>query len=220
MEKLTTATFQRWQGWIEIIKNDVQFMANYLQMYEYFVSVVNANTPHIENHDGLFYCNFVVDCFGGYMATGIRRHLKIDKDSISIMKLLDQLNKSTDQFTYDFYLTQFPLKHGEIEWQKNLFNKFSIDGTRISKAIISSDMDKIAKVSSDVGDFVDRVIAHLDQRGTEIKITFKDIVGSIQLFNEMTCKYLTFLTSENYTSLKPVLQFNVGQIFTVPFDIR
>jgi len=112
MEKLTNRTFDTWKSWTEQIKGDLQNIANYRQMYEYFFNMVKANLEHIRENDGILFCDFVRGCYGVYAATGIRRHAKIDKDknSISLMKLLDQLLKGASQFTYQFYLRQFPIE--------------------------------------------------------------------------------------------------------------
>ena len=119
MEKLTNNTFERWRSWSNQIEADLQNIINYHQIYEYFIEMVNDNLLHVQKNEGNIFCRFVRGCYGVHAAAGIRRHVKVDKDSISLMKLLNQLAKSAKQFTYEFYLQQFPLNKGEWEWQKS-----------------------------------------------------------------------------------------------------
>ena len=125
MERLTNKTFERWKSWSDKIEADLQNIINYHQVYEYFIQMVNENLLHIQENHGTKFCSFVRKCYGVHAAAGIRRHVKNKKDSISLMKLLDQLEKSANQFTYEFYLQQFPLEKDKWEWQKSTFASFS-----------------------------------------------------------------------------------------------
>jgi hypothetical protein len=218
MEKLTKETFQKWQNWIEKIENDLQHIINYQQIYKSFIETVNANIDHINENNGILFCDFVRECYATYAMATIRRHSKIERDSISLMKLLDQLKKSSSQFTDEFYLQQYPLEKDELEWQKSTFESFSKNGKCLSEEIISSDMQTIKEIAGRVSDFVDRAIAHLDQRGIGKNITYEDVTDSVDLFNEITCKYITLITSIGYITLKPIIQFDWEKIFTVPLN--
>jgi hypothetical protein len=220
MEKLTKETFERWRGWTEKIRDDLQGIVNYHQVYEYFIEMVNANLQHVQENHGRLFCDFVRKCYGVHAATGIRRHVKTDKDSISLMKLLDQLQKSASQFTYEFYLQQFPLEKDKWEWQKSTFAGFSENGKCLSLKIISEDTETIKGIAGKVSDFTDRAIAHLDQRGIEETITYDDLANSIGLFNQTACKYIALVTGDRYTTLKPTILDDWAKIFTVPLDIR
>jgi hypothetical protein len=220
MERLSTKTFERWRVWAERIQNDLQSIVNYHQVYEYFIETVNANLDHIKKNHGILFCDFVRKCYGVHAATGIRRHVKNEKDSISLMRLLDQLLKSADQFTYTFYLQQFPAKKDEWEWQKSTFASFSENMQTLSGAMISDDIETIKNIAGKVSNFTDRAIAHLDQRGIQEAVTYDDLHQAIDLFNRTACKYLTLITGIGYTTLKPSILYDWAKIFTVPFDIR
>jgi len=220
MEKLTKKTFERWRSWAEKIRDDLQSIVNYHQVYEYFIKMVNANLEHIKENHGRLFCDFVRRCYGVHAATGIRRHLKSDKDSISLMKLLDQLQKSASQFTYEFYLQQFPLEKDKWEWQKPAFAGFSENGQTLSVQMVLDDIEAIRNVAGKVSDFTDRAIAHLDQRGIEEAVTYDDLAESLSLFNRIACKYITLITGDGYTTLKPTILYDWAKIFLVPLDIR
>jgi hypothetical protein len=220
MEKLTKKTFERWRRWAEKIRDDLQGIVNYQQVYEYFIEMANANLEHINENHGHLFCDFVHRCYGVHAATGIRRHVKSDKDSISLMKLLDQLQKGSSQFTYEFYLQQFPLQKDKWEWQKSTFAGFSENGQTLSAQMVLEDQEAIRIVAGKVSDFTDRAIAHLDQRGIEEAVTYYDLAESLSLFNRIACKYITLFAGEAYTTLKPTILYDWTKIFLVPLDIR
>ncbi len=220
MEKLTNETFERWKSWTDKIKDDLQNIINYHQVYEYFFEMVNANLEHIKKNHGVLFCNFIRKCYGVHAAAVIRRHVKNEKDSISLMKLLDQLKKSANQFTYEFYLQQFSREKDKGEWQESTFASFSENQQSLSKSMISGYIDTIKSIAGKVSNFTDRAIAHLDQRGIQENVTYDDLADSINLFNRTACKYFTLITGDGYTTLKPTILYEWTKIFTVPLDTR
>ncbi|NOS35197.1 MAG: hypothetical protein GQ522_01020 [Deltaproteobacteria bacterium] len=218
--KLTKAEFDKWSKWADEITADLTTIVNNQQIYKQFEEVANANWDHIVTYKGDLFCDFVRHCYGVQAALGIRRHIKIDKDSISLMKLADQMRNCAKQFTYEFYLDRYPFKADKFEWQKSTFMIFSENGDFLSEDLISTDMADLENIGGKVSDFVDRTMAHLDQKGPNGKITYDDLMKSIDLFNKVACKYITFITSDGCTTLKPTIQRDWKKIFSVPFDMR
>lgn len=216
--KLDLTTFVKWKKWCEEIENDLMQLVNYKQIHDYFIEIVNANLDHIKTNEGVLFCDFVRKCYGVQAAVGIRRHVKSDDDSISLIKLLEQIKECAEQFTYDFYLNHYPLDGHE--WQRSTFSNFSDNGSIISKQKIKNDIQQLKNLGEKVVTLVDRGIAHLDKRGSPRNVTYKDLDDSLDLFNSIARKYITLLTSVGYVSLQPTIQFDWQKIFTVPLDIR
>lgn len=219
--KLDDNTFNKWGEWLEKIESDVEIMVENQQIYNYFINVVNANIEHIKVNEGSLFCEFVRQCYGVQAATAIRRHIKVDGDSISLMRLLKQMKQCANQFTYDSYLKRYPVINGQ-EVQKSKFQEFSDDGKIISEHKIDNDIQELEKIGRKVADLVDRIIAHLDKRGLKEQVTYNDIEESINILNKMTCKYIRLITNAvaDWTSLEATIQGGWEKIFSVPFDIR
>ena len=213
--KLDKSVFQKWYDWMEKIRLDLENILNYQQICEYFENVVNNNLEHIKKNNGRIFCDFVRYNYAICAAVCIRRHKRTDGDSISLMRLLQQIKKCASQFNYNFYLEIYPLNPAEPPWQEFTFANFSKDGKVISEEIINRDMQEIEDIAGKVSNFADRVIAHLDRRGTEEKITYGDLNSSLALLNKLTCKYITLITSAGYVTLKPTIQTDWKTIFTV-----
>ena len=90
--KLDQTIFQKWNNDCKKIKGDLMTLLEYQQVYNYFIKMTNDNFGHIESNEGLYFCDFVRKCYGIQAACGVRRHTKVDSDSISLMKLLKQMN--------------------------------------------------------------------------------------------------------------------------------
>lgn len=219
--RLDNNTFHKWEQWLEKIQSDVYAIVNNQQIFKYFINVVNANIEHIKAHEGVLFCDFVGQCYGVQAASAVRRHIKVDDDSISLMRLIKQIKQCASQFTYDFYLKRYPIINGQ-EVQKFKFQEFSDNGKIISEEKIDNDIKELEKVGRKVADLVDRIIAHLDKRGLSEQVTYDDLEESINILNKMTCKYIRLITNAvaEYLSLEATVQWDWEKIFSVPFDIR
>lgn len=136
------------------------------------------------------------------------------------MKLIRQINDCSDQFTYEFYLEQFPIFTGKPPWQEWTYSIFSDNKKVLSNNIIEKDIAELTNIAIKVNKYIDRSVAHLDKRGNTIKLTYNDLTNSVNCFNRITCKYLALITSEGYPTLRPTIQSNWKRIFSLPFDIR
>lgn len=217
--KLDKKAFEKWNGWCDSIKNDITILQHFKQIQDYLFEIVTANADHIDKNHGGIFRNFIRECYGCYIAVGVRRLVKpsSDKNSITLIRLLEQIKNCSNQFTYKFYLEMYPIN--DREWQKSVFNNFSDDGIIISESKIKTDIEELEEISKKVCDFVDRRIAHTDKKASN-NITFKDITDPLEPMEKVFCKYYLLLTGWSALSLTPAIQYNWKQIFKVPLDIR
>ncbi|MBA3009801.1 MAG: hypothetical protein KKF12_06795 [Proteobacteria bacterium] len=201
-----------------MIKDDLQKIVDYKQIYLRFEEIVNHNFEHVKKNNGILFCDFVRESFIVNAAVCIRRHRKID-NSISLMKLLNQIEKCSNQFTYDFYLQIYPKENNEYGWQEITFNNFSDDNHIISEKKIHHDMLELDQISKTVSDFVDIRIAHLDRKNQINKPTYGDVYDALDLLNEIACKYFTLITSNGYSTLAPSILYDWEKVFREPFNI-
>jgi hypothetical protein len=218
--KLDEEVFKKWISWADDIKKDIQKMVDNQQIFLGFSEVVQANWEHIKRHNGVRFCYFIRTCYGAQAAMGIRRHLKTNPDSISLLRLVEEIAKCANQFTYDFYISQYPIDKSYVNWQKGTFSQFSHDGKVISEDIIEADLKKASDLGEQIETFVDRVLAHLDRRGWDGQVTYEDLEIMIKQFDELVCKYLTLITAEGYHTLEAAIAYDWKAIFRVPLDIR
>jgi hypothetical protein len=158
-------------------------------------------------------------CYGSRAVVGIRRHLKHEGDSISLARLLHQMESCGPQITFAYYLTRFPRDQQSVNWQPKPFRLFSDDGNTVSPSIIERDLEELKRLNTDIEEYVDRAIAHLDKRGHSVQVGFQDIEGSLDHFNRLACRSICFLTGKGYPTLEATVQFNWEQVRHWPSDL-
>jgi hypothetical protein len=213
--------FQKWQKWARRIKDDVSLrLVEPRQVFRGFAEVVNGNRKHITRRNGGVFCELVKQGYVAQVAMAIRSHVKVDKDSISLMRLLVQLRDNAQRFTFTFFLEQFPRDPNYVDWQTGTFGQFSEDGRTVSTLIVQSHIDQLKSLTSQVETMADRSIAHLDKRVFTGSLTMGDLDKCIDAFDKLVCKYLSLITSSGYATLEPTITFDWERIFRVPFDVR
>ncbi len=208
--------FDKWNKWCGVICQEIRALYEYKIYYNNFMDVIRENEEHIDSNDGLYFCNFVRECYGGYAAIGVRRQLDCRDDSISLMRLLKDMMECADTFTYDFYITQYPISGHE--WQRGLFKEFSEDGKSISKCTIKCHIKEIKDGCSIIKTFVNKNIAHLDNDFINYEATYDELEKSLELIRKYARKYNTFISGDS-DNLKPSILFDSTRIFKVPLDI-
>jgi hypothetical protein len=218
--KLDKAVFERWVTWADRIKKDLQELGNNQQIFVRFSDIVQRNLEHIKENEGLLFCYFVANCYAAQAAVGIRRHLKIDNNSISVKQLMEQIKKCASQFTYDFYIAQYPIDESYVNWQKPTFSQFSHDEKVIAEEIIDADLKTLDTLGRQIETYVDRQLAHLDRREWNGRVTYDDIKKMIDQFDALACKYLSLIAAKGYISLRPSICYDWDRIFQVPLNIQ
>ena len=213
--------FEKWRRWVQSIQEDVETsLVHPRQVFREFAKRINANTEHIEEHDGDVFCYFVRECYVSHVAMAIRRQVKVKRESVSLLGLLQEILKCSSQFTYQFYLQNFPIDPNYVEWQPSTFAEFSGDGVTVTDSIVQKDIRNLEAITIKVEDLADKSIAHLDKAGPGGSVTFGDLNACIDAFDHLVCKYLKLITGGGYTTLETKILSNWTQIFTVPLDIR
>jgi hypothetical protein len=220
--KLDRAVFEKWEEWAKRIHDDLgQRLIHPRQYFRAFNEMIKANAEHIETHGGGDFFHFVAQGYITQVAMTIRRHSK-DDDTISFMRLLQQLKACAPQFTYEVYLQQHPIKPNYVVWQKPTFAKFSDDGLVVSEAKIDADVVSLDAMTCKVVGLCDKEIAHLDKHGYTHTVTFGEVEACIDAFDKLVCKYFKLITQTmtGYSTLEATILTGWEEVFTVPMDLR
>lgn len=221
--KLDDATFERWDRWGELIYRDLTHSLAYpRQCFRVFNEVVSANSAHVIAHGGVDFFNFVAQGYVTRVMMAIRRHTKSDKNAVSFMRLLEQVEKCAPQFTLGVYLTRHPNVPEYLNWQELTFRQFSDDGCVVSSGKVRQDIACLESLAENVVTECDKAIAHLDKQPSLPAITFGDLERCVSKFDELACKYFKLTTKKltGLVTLEPVPLVDFHRILTVPIDLR
>ena len=215
--RLDDVAYTKWQKWMIKVERDLTRLIDNQQIFLKFSEVVNENAEHIYLLDRGVFVGFVWKCYVDQAVMGIRRHLKT-RNAISLTRVIWQVHECADQFTYEFYLRQFPKDRYPVNWQTPAFGRFSDDGQSISRRIVELHLETVDRLNEEIRRFANRAIAHLDKRKFKGKVTLEDLRKSIDTFNRLACKYLSLISGKGYSTLEPTITVNWTEVFYSPLS--
>jgi len=214
--KLTNEEFAKWQTWIERIKNDLVAIVDDQEVAVTFDEVIGENADWIKENHGGYFCDFVRRSHAVAALLAIRRHLDKDKESVSMLRLLSQLSTCAEQFTFKFYMQQFPEEPGQQgPWQRLTYGMLSENGETLNKAVVDADIADVQTTTKHLTDLATKTLAHLDHRGHNATVTYKAVRDGVNHLAELVNKYLGLIAGYSQ-SMKTSILFPWQNIFTVP----
>ncbi len=145
---------KKWRKWIMIIHQDTTQIDKTIKWYNQEI------IDHQTKVNSFFKSNYKTT-----IAMGVRRQIGTQKDEISLLKLLKQVN------THYFKLERSGFLNG------------------VDKNSLTEDIDILAEIIDQVGVYIDRKIAHLDRRFLNRNIKIKDIEKTFTKIVAISNKY-------------------------------
>ncbi|MBN2281613.1 MAG: hypothetical protein JXQ65_13610 [Candidatus Marinimicrobia bacterium] len=135
--------YKKWQRWFDLIWEDVQQQMRFLEIYK-DLSVENIQGDRMK---------FIEECYFVQAAVALRRQFGIQKDEISLMKLLIQIKAEFSKIPQNCRLTEDEL-NSFIKTVQNIENKLGL--------------------------YIDRKIVHMDKRPIASDLDRKGMLAALQ----------------------------------------
>jgi hypothetical protein len=219
--RVDAQTWAKWQGWVKKIEADLQRALLDKVLFDGFRELCEQNGEWIDSNHGQLFTGLVKRSYAASAFMAIRRQIKRDDQSISLVRLLRQLADQAHQMTLERYKQlQDEGGNSKFDWRRDALEKLS-DGQKkdlVSKARVEKDIDEIRQLTEHIEQIADRVIAHHDSRGTEAQASFDDLRTSIEALDRIVHKYIVFFTGSYWAdgTLKPNVIPVWKNIFKVP----
>ena len=178
--------FGKWEKWLEAIyHNFVEVFFNRHIFWE--VQGIIRNNPNLENYKPNWFNVFLGQTYFDYAVSAIRRQVRHQKDSISLVGLLEDIIRNPHVLSREGFVERH---RGDEKRAKCLFDgKFAGGGLdHIDPIIVCQDLCKLKVLSETVEDFADKRVSHRDRRQPDIP-TFKALDDCIDCLAELTKKY-------------------------------
>lgn len=196
---------QSWAEQINKIKTDTERMLiNRYFLKEYF-NIVRGNNQIQKPRDfhdwvtGNYYCSIVMN---------IRRQLDIRNDSISLLKLLKEIETTPEALSRYWYKTTH-----NYDWADADFTNNAGSGLFIDKKILTKDIKELKNLGHRIEKFGDEYFAHSSKQPTTSKLTLKEVDNFIDQFESVLKRYYLLFTGSGYTTFLPVWQYDWQKIF-------
>jgi hypothetical protein len=197
-----------------VVHDDIQQMLIKRNIFWEVQDIIKANN---KLHKASSFYSYLGDTYVAYISIGIRRQVKVDKQSISFVRLLTELADTPAVLSRKYYVSLY--KGSTVErFGDRDFDRFcGNDKTCISSEMVLSDLKKLNLAGSVVEDFADKRIAHRDKRQPKVLPRFEQVDACLDTFDKVYCKYHGVFHASAMSSLMPVYQYDWKEIFTVPW---
>ena len=210
--QIEDALYEKWKGWLERIYNETVTLFSYRSFYR-GLGEITQNNPDIPPSS-------FFDALGSWYATtqsiAVRRQTDFDRQAVSVARLLSNMAANPAVMTRSRHTSMYD-KDGH--WQRRAnrtYNKYAGEGVdTIAPGRYLADLDEFLKVAQPIKNYVDRMVAHNDQRELTDLPTYKDLNAAIDLLEWLLNKYMVLLKATGVPSADPVHQADWKAVFRV-----
>ena len=211
--------FAKWQEWIERVYQETITLFAYRSYYRGLAEMTQAN-------DQIPPSSFF-DAQGTWYATtqviAVRRQTDTDKRAVSLARLLTNMTANSTVMTRSRFAAMFADEtDDEIRSEiaahhaNEQYDKFAGGGNdTIAPELYQQDLDRFLETAQPIKDYVDKLVAHNDQRELQAVPTYKDLNAAIDLLAEFLNKYMVLLKATGVPDADPVHQADWRAAFRV-----
>src|SRR5262245_43519998 len=205
---------ERLESWLEIVKSDVQDLLLDEYLFCQLQEIVEANSKFRELP--CLFAQLMASSFIQATAVGVRRQAKADSDGISLKRFLREVRDFPRLVSRDRYMR---LYNGSPEWLRATgeehFDRLAGQGVNeLPRDLLDTQLDELDDAVGTIEHYVDRRIAHYDQRGVARAIpTFAELAAALKALENLVLFYWVLLKGASMTTLLPTIQYDWKDIF-------
>ena len=208
---------ERALGWLETIYKDVQELVVHNHVFWEVQNIIKKN-QRLADTPSVFY-----DClaltFSQSATVTVRRHSKLNKQSVSLHRLLEELRQYPKIITRDYFVGLYGLDRLEQKRANRAFDKLAgKDAGHLDPGRVQDDIDELKKGTKPIEDFVDRRVAHYDPRPLKYgQPKFDQLTDAIHCLEKLTLRCSLVLKAESAATMLPTFQYDWKAIFKFPW---
>ncbi len=159
------------------------------------------------------------------MVSGICRLIDKNKDSVSMINLLDKILHDPKHFTKNEFVKQY-IK-GKSGFEKDTmeavamasFEKnFSKTGKYIDVSVVCADIGRVVSSTAEIKRFRNKRVAHKDKNDKLVfNLDFRDLDEAIDVIEKIVLKYNLLINQSGLDNLLPTVQYDWKKIFRIPW---
>ena len=212
VSETTPPRLPTWAEWLDQLWDDIHGLVHSLLIFRGWNEIVATADPQTAT-PGNFH-QWVNHNYVAYLAVTIRRLTDTRRDTVSLVRLLDDVARHTSDISRSWFVSRaIPQDRRLAEEQ---FDQLSTaDGTHMDRRIPRGDRERLMTDCDKIKSYVDTQIAHLGREQLpEEGPTFEDAHSASASIYALYRKWYEILKER---SLAPMLPEPWQQIFTVPW---
>ena len=203
-------TFKKWCRWLETILADVQQLLITQEIYQGVSDIYNGN-PNL--HKPSAFWGWLLNVYVENVSIGIRKQLDVKPPSISLKRLLRAICDHPEVLSRERYITMTRESKMRADLLNREFDRHSgKNQDHIDASKVKEDIDLIEAMAHKVKEFVDKRIAHSDEKAPESLVSIEDINKCLPVYDNLVKKYYSILNRESIDIL-PIWQYDWKEIF-------
>jgi len=213
--------FNKWNKWIDVILSEITRLSKYRNIFWEVLNIIK-NNPKIQKPSSFY--DFLRDIYAASALMGVRKQVKIDKDSISLAKLLQEICETPEILSRTRFFAHFK---GSIfeekaklmgstveEFNSRYFDKFAgKTGDHVDPELIKLDLEELKLKAQKCEEYADRRVAHFDKRPIDNIPIFAELDDCIDFLEELMKKYYLLFRAKRLKSILPEYQYDWKAIF-------
>ena len=229
---------EKWLRWMETIHNEILALVEDANIFWEIQDIIREN-PRIQK-PSVFY-SYLARTYLSHALAGLRRQTKLQKDSISFVRLLDEIAENPEELSRSYFNSRYPSSNGpdlsQVVGRADLEKVGITDSSQLKAMIKMDDFDRYADASGAYvcpqmvkedrarlesavkthEEFADKRIAHWDKREPKVVPTFAELDDCIKLLDQTYVKYHFLFHAESMDTLMPTYQYEWKSIFCEPW---
>ena len=229
---------EKWLRWMETIHDDILALVQDANIFWETQDIIREN-PCIQKPSAFY--SYLARTYLSHALAGIHRQTALQKDSISLLRLLDEIAENPEELSRSYFnsvcshsdrpgsaqvIGSSDLEEVGIVDSSELKTTIQMDdfaqyadasGTYVSPQMVKEDRVQLESAVKIHREFADKRIAHLDKRDPKVVPTFAELDDSIKLLDQMYVKYHFLFHAELMDTLMPPYQYEWKNIFCEPW---
>lgn len=205
---------KKWLRWLEVIKCEVQDLVMAKYTFHEVQKLIKDN-PLLHKPSSFY--DYLSQTYVSHVVIGLRRQIKSDDQSISMVRLFEEMIAAPESLTRTYYVGLY--KGSAVQdLADGDFNKFSAPGSaHIDPTLVADNLASLRSASTRCEDFADKRVAHRDKREPKQLPTFNEVDACIDLLDQLYVRYFLLFHASEMDSLLPTWQYDWQEIFRVPW---
>jgi len=207
-------TFNKWDKWIDAILSEITKLSIDRYIFWEVQDIIN-NNPKIQKPSSFY--DFLRNIYGVSAVMGVRKQVKIDKDSISLAKLLQEICDNPEILSRTRFFAHYKgstvekiaklMRTTIEEFDSRNFDKFAgKTGDYVDPKLIRLDFEELKSKANKCEKYADQRVAHFDKRAISNIPTFADLDSCINYLEILMKKYYLLFRASSLTRILPESQ--------------
>lgn len=149
----------------------------------------------------------------------VRRQVDSDRNSVSIMRFLRELQKYPELISRSYHEALYSRPEYSVDFAlsaaRHTYDRYVGPNANVLDVnTIQNEVQRLKTSSEKIHHYADRVVAHYDSRGlTQETPKFDDVSDCLRLIEELVLRYVLLLKGAWQDSLLPTFQYDWKRVF-------